>query len=533
VNRFSDLRLWLALFCASFASPSSSLSLTASAESFPIVHIAQGSVRGIRTRGVTAFRGVPYGQAPIGALRWRKPMPAPGWSGVRDGFKFGPSCAQNQRLANFAHASLSEDCLSINVFAPSNGRAPRPVMIWIYGGGFFVGGSDAYDATSLAREGVVVVTFNYRVNAFGFLNHPALVKSGESANFGLADQREALRWVRANIAHFGGDPANITIFGESAGGLSVLAHLVSPLSKGLFAKAIVQSGGYGFLETGGQRSMVASEKAAIKFAHDSGCDQHDQKALATCLRAMKVKSILSREEAVGSTLVIGGPDLPEPIGQALSAGHFAQVPVMIGGNRDEYRWFEALREVKAGQRTTPDGYRALLKTRFGDAAQAVTAKYPITGGEQPAWTFAAAVGDQFFICPGQEAATAIARWTSVWNYEFDDQRAPSYLPPVSFELGAAHTAELAYLFPGFGRNGMSPLPADPARETLADQMRKRWAAFARSADPNLEDTPLWPKFDERTQLTLKIDRGRATLSNSIYEQHHCSFWRALGRQAAG
>lgn len=487
----------------------------------PVVRVAQGQVRGVSENGISVFRNIPYAAPPTGTLRWLAPQPAQRWSGTLDGSRFGPACAQNRRLGDFAEASSAEDCLTINVFAPP-GSARRPVMVWIHGGGLFVGGSDAYDSTALARQGVVVVTFNYRLNLFGFLRHPALAQTGESSNFGLADQRAALRWVHANITRFGGDAGNVTIFGESAGGFSVLAHLVSPLSRGLFDKAIIQSGGYGFAASSGQRTADKADAAGRTFAHASGCDATTTDA-AKCLRALPVERVLAAEEAAGAAFEIGGPDLPEPIAQAIEAGRFARVPVIIGGNRDEYRWFEALRELKTGQAARGAPYHDRFRERFGPKTARVTAAYVSPGQKPDVTAFAAAVGDQFFICPAMSATQALSRWTPVWSYEFADRNAPSYLPPVSFPLGAAHTAELGYLFPGFGhRHKPAEAPA-PETTTLAQEMIRRWTTFARTAEPTAAGGTNWPRFTQTSQNTLVL-AAHSSLDGGMTDRHKCSLW---------
>ena len=234
----------------------------------PVVRTSGGAVRGMASGGVTEFLGIPYAAPPVGALRWRPPQPAARWFGVRDATQFGPHCPQ---LASpFGQASTSENCLFLNVFTPSWRRARRhhPVMVWIHGGALVTGESDDYLPTKLVQEGVTVVTINYRLGALGFLAHPALADArGQSGDYGLMDQQAALRWVQRNIANFGGDPRNVTVFGESAGGLSTLSQVASPQARGLFDKAIVESGSYNLT----QASLSSAESAGEAFATKAGC----------------------------------------------------------------------------------------------------------------------------------------------------------------------------------------------------------------------------------------------------------------------
>src|ERR1700677_3270820 len=240
----------------------------AASASGPVAGTANGAVRGLVNGAVDEFLGIPYAAPPVGPLRWQPPQPAASWSGVRDATQFAPHCPQ---LASpFGQASTSEDCLFLNVFTPSRGEAGarHPVMVWIHGGALVTGESNDYDPTKLVEDGVTVVTINYRLGALGFLADPALADAnGQSGDYGLMDQQAALRWVQRNIANFGGNPRNVTLFGESAGGLSVLSQVASPAARGLFAKAIAESGSYNLT----QASLASAETAGQAFAAKAGC----------------------------------------------------------------------------------------------------------------------------------------------------------------------------------------------------------------------------------------------------------------------
>src|SRR5215475_4031523 len=281
----------------------------------PVTGTANGAVRGLANGAVDEFLGIPYAAPPVGALRWQPPQPAASWSGVRDATQFAPHCPQ---LATpFGQASTSEDCLFLNVFTPSHKQAGShfPVMVWIHGGALVTGESNDYDPTALTGDGVTVVTINYRLGALGFLAHPALADAnGQSGDYGLMDQQAALRWVQRNIASFGGNPHNVTIFGESAGGLSTLSQVASPQARGLLDQAIVESGSYNLT----QASLSSAEAAGETFAASAGCASQT----AACLRSLPVSAILANENTAGYTPNLNSEVLPQTLKTAFATGDF-------------------------------------------------------------------------------------------------------------------------------------------------------------------------------------------------------------------
>src|SRR6516164_7334651 len=315
----------------------------------PIVTTDDGAVRGVVVPGGYTFRGLPYAAPPTGNLRWRPPAPPAEWHGVREATQFAPSCPQQVPNPSLPPGPLSEDCLYLNVNTPGlpidtgdnrlrhgsdqDGDGGLPVIVWIHGGGLTKDAGRNYDPAKLAADGVVVVAINYRLGALGFLAHPALASrpGGPAGNYGLMDQQAALRWVQDNIAHFGGDPGNVTIAGESAGGLSVLAHLVSSGSRGLFQKAIIQSGSFAL----NQRPLAAAEAAGEAFATAAGCPGQTAQT-AACLRNLPVANLVT-PNFVEIPGVVDDKVLTEPIRTALAAGRFARVPVLNGTNTDEER----------------------------------------------------------------------------------------------------------------------------------------------------------------------------------------------------
>ncbi|HET9139350.1 carboxylesterase/lipase family protein [Actinophytocola sp.] len=478
----------------------------------PLVVTSGGVVRGVDSGAVDRFLGMPYAAPPVGASRWQPPGPAPRWSGVRDGSAFAPHCAQPG--GPFGIPSTSEDCLYLNVFTPS-GQANRlhrkPVLVWIHGGALVNGASTQYDPAKLVGNGVVVVTINYRLGALGFLAHPALADApgGPTGNYGLMDQQAALRWVARNADRFGGNPHNVTIFGESAGGLSVLSHLVSPGSRGLFDRAVVQSGGYAL----NLASQSGAEAAGAAYASAVGCPDQT----AACLRGRPVQSLLAAQ-GTGYQPNVDGRTLTRSIGAALQAGDFARVPVVNGTTRDEWRLFVGLNEL-SGVPVTAENYQARISATLGvpaPVAAVIAARYPVTAYPSPAEALGAVGTDAIFACPGRTVSEATSRFVPTFSYEFADRGAPMpFLPPVSFPYGAFHAAELQYLF----QTAAVPFTADQQR--LASTMRQGWTTFARFG------TPLWPRYDSTTHRVLTLAPPRPHVSTDFATAHQCDFWAAV------
>ena len=407
----------------------------------PVVGTANGAVRGLAAGAVDEFLGIPYAAPPVGALRWRPPQPAASWSGVRDATRFAPHCPQPP--SPFGQASMSEDCLFLNVFTPSHQRPgpDEPVMVWIHGGALVTGESDDYIPAKLVEDGVTVVTINYRLGALGFLAHPALADAnGQSGDYGLMDQQAALRWVQRNIAGFGGNPHNVTIFGESAGGLSTLSQVASPQARGLFERAIVESGSYNLT----QAPLSSAEAAGEAFAAQAGCASQT----AACLRSLPVSTILANENTAGYTPNINSEVLPETLKTAFATGHFNRVPIINGTNRDEWRLFVALSEL-AGNPVTASNYQSMISSTLGVSpavAAVIAAKYPLSAFASPSIALGAVGTDAIFACPALTIDQSVSRFVPTFAYEFNDENAPEeFLPPVSFPYGAAHASEIQYL----------------------------------------------------------------------------------------
>jgi para-nitrobenzyl esterase len=505
------------------AGTGSAVASPASGGTNPVVRVDGGLIRGVNAAGVSSFKGLPYAAPPTGTLRWRPPRPASSWSGVRDATQFGAGCPQALTGNPFLPpGTISEDCLNLNVYTPAaRPGANRPVLVWIHGGGLVQDGARNYDGTKLAADGAVVVTINYRLGALGFLAHPALASHGAAGNYGLMDQQAALRWVQRNIARFGGDPRNVTLAGQSAGGLSVLAQMVSPGARGLFQKAIVQSGTFAL----NQRPLAAAEASGEKFAQSVGCPDQS----AACLRSVPVSDLVSKF-GVEIPGVVDGSVLTQPIGTALARGQFAQVPVINGITHDEELLFVAGLGITVSQGTNiplagdpkdAANYQANIAQALGVSAAratAIAAEYP--PGADPALAFSLLVSDASFACP----ALQVDRWTAArgvptYAYQFNDDNAPVNI--LGFSLGlATHGAELPYLFD----QPNTPVTLNDAQQALAASMRTAWASFAASGNPSTRAAS-WPSVGNRIKV-LSFVPLQSKVTTDFAAAHHCSFWAA-------
>jgi para-nitrobenzyl esterase len=491
------------------------------------VRIDSGLARGADVAGVDSFLGLPYAAPPTGNLRWRPPQPAAGWSGVRDATQFGPSCPQAQTNNPFLPPGpVSEDCLYLNVYTPAGHGGGRPVLVWIHGGGLVQDGARNYDGTRLAATGTVVVTVNYRLGALGFLAHPALASrpGGAAGNYGLMDQQAALRWVQRNIAQFGGDPNHVTIAGQSAGGLSVLAQMVSPGARGLFQRAIVQSGTFAL----NQQPLATAEAAGETFATAVGCAGQT----AACLRNASVSDLVSKF-GVEIPGVVDGSVLTQPIGTALARGQFARVPVINGITHDEELLFVAGLGLTVSQGTNiplagpaadPTNYQANIVQALGVSAAraaAIANEYPLSAYPSPVVAFSLLVSDASFACP----ALQVDRWTAsrgvpTYAYQFNDDNAPVNIVGASLGL-STHGTELPYLFDQ--PNAPHPAMLNADQQALAASMRTDWASFAGTGNPSSRALP-WPSFNGTRVLSLVPLQSQVT--TDFATAHHCSFWAA-------
>ena len=491
---------------------------------------ASGRVRGVATPIGQAFLGVPFAAPPTGPLRFRPPQPPVAWTETRDATHAGPMCPQAHIPGSGAQ---SEDCLTLNVYAPHDAGAGalKPVMVWFYGGGFEIGYNTQYDPSRLAeREGVLVVAPNYRLGALGFLAHPALKGAGEGA-YAIADQQAALRWVRDNIAAFGGDPANVTIFGESAGGWSTYYHLAAPGSRGLFHKAIIESGACTSKDS--VTPLADAETGGLAYASGLGCA--DPTTAADCLRALPVKKLMGAKArrrgllGIDSWGPVSGSDiLPERPQDVFAAGRSAAVPVMLGTNRNEGRLFLYSNRLQ-GKLYTRASYEKIIGDFFEGDTPAVFAEYE---GEYRRRGLGLAYGDVVtdatFSCPAQRLAALLRASAPVYAYEFADPEALLAVPrlPIAPPLGAYHSSEIAYVF-GTRWAVADPAKFTPAQRALSERMQDAWGAFARTGHPGEGAVSAWPA--DADGRPIRLSPSGPGFAEDFAVAHHCAFWATLAR----
>ncbi|NKI16538.1 carboxylesterase family protein [Spongiibacter sp. KMU-166] len=496
------------------------------------VTVQQGTLEGIASEH-REFRGIPYGAPPVGNLRFAPPKAASKWAGTRDASKFGASCPQAGGFGG--GGSTDEDCLTLNVYTPLTGR-DLPVMVWIHGGGLTTGSSESYDLSQIVKKGnVVAVSLNYRLGYFGFLATPSLAKEGKgrSGNYGLQDQQLALKWVKENIAHFGGDPRNVTIFGESAGGRSVCGHLLSPESKDLFHKAIIQSGPC----LSSILTPDESYRLANDFAKRAGCDSHKADEQLSCLRSKSVKTLI---KAQGSANIISSRNSPRfnADGKTLPRFHNAvyepkivnKVPVLKGANQFEGKFLAFIMYDIRKKTLTEELYKAELETKFGaDKADAVFSRYHPAKYSTRTEALAAVYGDSSYSCPTYRDIQQLAEQNvPVYAYEFREPNPPSIFP---MSLGPTHATELTFVF----QSSSGKVPAGrltPEQLTLSDTMISYWVNFARSSDPNSDSLPKWQPYNIRSQnyFSLSTDSSGLKHFNTFNEDHMCDFWLELKKK---
>jgi carboxylesterase type B len=498
-----------------------------------LVTTDKGQLEGRTTGLVDQFLGIPYAQPPVGALRWAAPTPVTAWTGVRSALAYGNRCAQ---LANGNGPRVdAEDCLYLNVFTPVDVPASGklPVLFMIHGGGLTTGAGDQQDGSLLAQtQHVVVVSVNYRLGPFGFLDLPGLTDGTATAgSFGLLDQEAALRWTAGNIAAFGGDPAHVTVAGESAGGWSVCALLTAPGARGLFARAVMESGSCV------SQTPAQAQTASLAFAAKAGCTSAAD--AAACLRGKPESALLDASSGYGAEFIAGGPDLPVAPANAVAAGQYTKVPILFGDNRDEGRVF-----AQGFATLTEAQYVSFVDSSYGTLAPQVLQRYPWSAYSSP-YTGAYAVGAIFTDsgtvagiggCTAQNLAEQFAKTTRTYFFQFDDRNAPglnNQLP--GYQWGAGHAMELAYLWPSFTNGYSLYAELTPAQLQLSREMLDRWGAFVRTGSPNTAGRVTWPVSSGGGRLMSLRSGGRSTvISGAEYgAEHQCGFWDSAGASAEG
>ena len=526
----------------------------------------QGAYRTDAAGGrVIEYRGIPFADSPSGDLRWELPKTKTAWTGTFDASDFGPACPQVKRF-NLTDASNNEDCLSINITAPADLKQGEklPVLFWIHGGAFVGGSSNLYRLDKLANQGrMVVVTANYRLGFLGFVPLPALANNPVNGNFGIEDQREAMRWVQRNISKFGGDPKNITVSGESAGAASVCMHLASPDQvNGLFHKAIIMSAG-----------CLAHIKSVDEAISTSGTEisnnldcPNNGKQLA-CLRNKPIEQILAVQtkyaNANATDLAIFAPvygtanstpprpnaTIPTSIADALSqtkGGKFLPVPTLIGGEQKEILlyvgyWWQA-GQTGALPVNTTTVLSSWLPNFYGKKANAVAVKYGFkknlsdTASAEKLGVALSDYNDSIGInnCLYYKTADTIQAYPGakpLYVFEFADPNAlvngvGISTPYPNFSMGPVHSAIINYVFPGYSNNSKINAPALPAdSELLSEQIVQYWSKFVSSGNPASSNLPSWPTYAKNTKSIMKFAPNQVGLFNG-HNAHHCEFWKS-------
>ena len=520
----------------------------------------KGMVHGSTAGGVRSFLGIPFAATTGGDNRWKPPQPAAAWTTTLNATTLGPICPQIDP-STMAYATTSdENCLSINVWTPDPApTTPVPVMVWIFGGAFVFGsgGAAPYNGNHLVPNGnVVVVSMNYRVGALGFLGHSALAAedaSKSTGNYGLLDQQAALKWVQTNIAAFGGDKTNVTIFGESAGGKSVCLQLLSPGSQGLFNKAIIESG---LCLTPGL-TLSAAEAQGDRYATAMGCTDADAASALSCLRALPAKTVVNGPATPPPQLpgglfyqdsstslsfqpIVDGTFLTDQPAALFTANKEAAVPVLQGANTDEGILFQTAALGPYTSVTTETDYLAALTRTFGPNASAIAAQYPVAGGDAgapvgdagtpsdggaggavafatPDEALTQVSGDAFFVCQARRLERIFsANAPKTYLYSFNGPLTGVPLAPL---MGVAfHSSELPYVFGNSYLLGSVPAAGAP----LVTAMEGYWTAFAKSGDPNGGSSPTWPPYTTAGDQHINLDTS-ITVGTGL-EKANCDFW---------
>jgi para-nitrobenzyl esterase len=513
MNGSNRVPLWVGLLLWT-----ATVTITTVAGAADLVKISSGTLEGTVATdpSVRLFKGVPFAAPPVGDLRWKPPQPLAPWPGVRKADEWGNRCVQGRVWDDILSRDkeMSEDCLYLNVWTPAQSADARlPVYLWFYGGGFAAGAASEprYDGEYLAKQGIVVVEPNYRLGIFGFFAHPELTKeSGRNAsgNYGLLDQVAALRWVKENAAAFGGDPNNITIGGESAGSLSVSALMASPLSKGMFQKAVGESGAFFPASPGSmaEKALAEAEQAGVKFASSVGAT-----SLAE-LRAKKANELLA---AIGTNhflfgVIVDGYFLPSPVRTIYANGEQAHVPLLAGWNSSEL----GMSVVFNPNRPTPATFPATLRQVFKDQAEAAAKVYPASTDAETLQSAADLASDQFIVYSTWKWIEVHMQTgkAPVYRYQFD-RVAPD--PSGAGRFGAVHASEIHYAFNTLDSKQAAWQPED--RKT-ALTMAACWANFIKTGDPNGPGMAAWPEFGKSHEV-MHID----AVSKAAPEEHRARY----------
>lgn len=479
-----------------------------------------GTLHGKTVGETRQFLGIRYAEPPVGELRWALPQPVADTDETLDATEPGAACPQAPSVGD-----MNEDCLFLNVTAPrSPSSEPLPVVVWWHGGGYTSGAGSGYDAQRFAEQGnVIVVTVNYRLGMFGYLGLPGLEGSG---NFGLADQLLALKWANDNAAAFGGDADNVTVMGESAGGMSACAALESPEAQGLMDKAVIMSGSCmidwpagtlypGLPEMTPYVPLAESEENGVAIAAALNCADDR----LGCLRALPVDVLVGQGSSFGNGLAYGTDLVPRNPAEALADGNVLKIPVITGGNADEHRSFVGGALLADPSAVSDSNYSSLIQQAFGSRAPEVEQRYPRGNFASAPLAWSALVTDAAWSCPTLRGASDLAKNADVWSYEFADETAPdvSGVSASGVPQGAAHATDLAYTFDLQGNDLMT----GPGQKELSEKMVQAWSSFAHTGSPG----DGWPRTTGDSGPVLEFGNP-VTEVGDYFDAHQCGFWNA-------
>lgn len=493
------------------------------------IHAPVGRILGTKSGAISLYQGIPYAQPPVGKLRWAAPEPVKPFTHLFKADGSGNECVQKAAYWRpDKPASWKEDCLTLNVYVPNSRRPDMPVIVGFHGGGSVNGSKSDWDPRELAEAGNIIVTVNYRLGAMGYLALNELnteSKNGSSSgNYGDLDKIEALRWVKNNISAFGGNPQRVTIAGQSAGARAVCFLVASPEAKGLFQGAIIESGR--------DCQSVPNEQAVKtgdKFVEAIGCN--DSKDKLACLRSKTPSEVLDAQtkSKFSLTTVSGVPAQPKATLEAFRAGEFNHVPMIVGNTRDETRLFVYAANDMVDQPVDKAQYENEVRTRMGENATATFAAYASDARKSPGLALGSLDADQTYICPASVAIEVLAKWTTVYAYEFSDVTAPISTfttIPSSFDIGIPHSAELPYIW----GEKIVPNRLTKEQEKLAKTMRGFWGSLTSRGGP--KGPVIWPVWSESSPQRIIFKAGGKTqiMKESDYRKlHHCGLFTTQAR----
>lgn len=500
----------------------------------PIVQTSYGDIQGKLGKGARAYLGIPYAAAPIGHLRWQSPQPPARWAGTRDGTVGGSPCLQPKN--DVASSKLSEDCLFLNVYTPDDaGSEKLPVLVWIHGGGFMTGQGNAYDLSTLARKAhAVVVSINYRLGVFGFFRLPGSREQGAAANLGLQDQQAALRWIKTQIAPFGGDPSRVTLFGHSAGSAAICMHMQASSSAGLFHGGILQSGLCRPVST---PSAQALEQGSVALGESMGCPPGPSQL--ECMKGKSGVDVLTAAMPPGDIVdtglvwspVLDGITLTTNATQQFKSGQINSVPVIVGTTHDEGRYYVAMKYhlPNLAPVNTKQYNESIVRAANGDQAfaQKLAGIYTTKAYGTRDKALSALSTDLLYACGAMDDAQALTQRVPTYHYEFTETKTPGVIDPF-MAMGAFHAVEMRYLFQEKLIGPVLNFPLSAAQQRFADLMVSYWGHFAATGNPNFAGAPTWPVFDRDSSKASSLALGstgiKAFSADAFKTEHHCDVW---------